>query len=46
MYAKYVYEDKRDDWNGIVYRGMEQDFSWQTSAGKYKEMYDWLIGEK
>lgn len=46
MYAKYIYEDKREDWNGIVFRGMEQDFSWQSSAEKYKEMYDWMIGEK
>ena len=44
MFAKYIFTDRRDDWNGIVKSGMAQDFSWQTSANKYQEMYDWLIG--
>ena len=43
-YAKYVYYDKKREWNKIIDRGMAQDFSWQTSAMKYQELYDWLIG--
>ena len=43
-YAKYIYYDKKREWNKIIDRGMAVDFSWKTSAGKYQELYDWLIG--
>ena len=32
------------EWNKIVDRAMATDYSWKVSAGKYQEMYDWLIG--
>lgn len=44
MFAHYIYVDRRDEWNGIVKQAMSKDFSWQASAKKYQEMYDWLIG--
>lgn len=43
-YAKHVYYDKKREWNKIIDRAMSQDFSWNTSAMKYQELYDWLIG--
>ena len=43
-YAEKIYYDRRREWNKIVDRAMAADFSWQVSAGKYQEMYDWLIG--
>ncbi len=43
-YAEHIYYDKKREWNKIVDRGMAADFSWHVSAGKYQEMYDWLIG--
>ena len=43
-YAEHVYYDCKRDWNKIVDRAMAADFSWQTSALKYQEMYDWMIG--
>ncbi len=43
-YAEQVYYDRKREWNKIVDRGMAADFSWHVSAGKYQEMYDWLIG--
>ncbi|MCC8060388.1 MAG: glycogen synthase GlgA [Clostridiales bacterium] len=43
-YAKHIYYDKKREWNKIVDRAMAQDFSWSTSAMKYQELYDWLIG--
>lgn len=43
-YAQHVYYDKKREWNKIVDRAMAADFSWNVSAGKYQEMYDWLIG--
>ena len=35
---------KNRDWNKIIDRAMAADFSWNVSAQKYQEMYDWLIG--
>ncbi len=43
-YAEKIYYEKKREWNKIVDRAMAADFSWNTSAKKYQEMYDWLIG--
>lgn len=43
-YAEQIYYDKKREWNKMVDRAMAADFSWQVSALKYQEMYDWLIG--
>lgn len=43
-YAKHIYFDERDKWNGIVLRGMEKDFSWKNSAEEYAKLYRQLIG--
>lgn len=43
-YAKYVYYNKKREWNKIIDRGMAMDYSWKTSALNYQELYDWLIG--
>ena len=43
-YAEHIYYDKKRELNKIIDRGMAVDFSWHVSAGKYQEMYDWLIG--
>ena len=42
-YAKKIYFDHREDWNDILCRGMEQDFSWGSSALQYQGMYDWIL---
>lgn len=44
QYAKYIYYSKKREWNKIIDRAMAKDFSWQASALKYQELYDWLIG--
>ena len=44
-YAKYIFYNKRREWNKMVARAMDADFSWMHSALKYQELYDWLIGE-
>lgn len=41
-YAEGVYYNKKREWNKIIDRGMAADFSWNQSASKYAEMYDWL----
>ncbi len=43
-YAEEIFYNKKREWNKIVDRAMLVDFSWDTSALKYQEMYDWLIG--
>lgn len=43
-YAEQIYYDRKREWNKIVDRAMAADFSWEVSAKKYQEMYDWLIG--
>ncbi len=43
-YAHHIYSDKKREWNKMVDRAMEEDFSWHVSALKYQEMYNWLIG--
>ena len=40
--AEGVYYDKKRDWNKIVERAMEADFSWNSSARQYEKMYDEL----
>ncbi|MBP5454700.1 MAG: glycosyltransferase, partial [Lachnospiraceae bacterium] len=42
--AERIYYDKKREWNKMVDRAMAQDFSWEKSALKYQEMYDWLVG--
>ena len=42
--AEKIYYDRKRDWNKMVDRAMATDYSWRTSAMKYQELYDWLIG--
>lgn len=41
-YAERIFYDKKRDWNKIVERGMESDFSWGTSAKQYANLYNSL----
>ena len=43
-YAKHIFYNKRREWNKLIDRGMARDYSWYSSALKYQELYDWLIG--
>ncbi len=38
-YAMQIYYDHRADWNQILQRDMEQDFSWESSAREYEVLY-------
>lgn len=44
-YAKHVFFDKKREWNKIIDRGMEKNFSWEFSAKKYEELYDRLTNQ-
>ena len=39
-YAEHIYYDKKRDWNKIVERAMQKDFSWKNSAKQYEDMYN------
>ncbi len=43
-YSEKIYYDRKREWNKMIDRAMAADFSWNVSALKYQEMYDWLIG--
>ena len=43
-YAKYIFYNRKREWNKLIDRGMARDYSWYSSALKYQELYDWLIG--
>ncbi|SFR67325.1 glycogen synthase GlgA [Anaeromicropila populeti] len=38
-YAKTIYYDKKREWNKLIDRAMEVDFSWDKSAKRYEEIY-------
>lgn len=38
-YAKKIYFEKKREWNKIIDRGMEKDFSWDNSARRYEDLY-------
>lgn len=42
-YAHNIYVNRRREWNKIIDRAMQADFSWEVSARQYQEMYDWLL---
>ena len=44
-YAKDVYFNHKRRWNQIVDRGIQKDFSWNASRGRYEDLYNFLIGE-
>ena len=41
-FGEMVFYDDRRAWDAMVRRGMETDFSWNTSARRYEELYDQL----
>ena len=43
-YAEHVYYNKKREWNKIIDRGMASDFSWNSSARKYEDLYTRLLG--
>lgn len=42
FYAEKVFYDERDSWIALVKRGMEMDYSWNSSARQYEALYESL----
>ncbi len=43
-YAQSVYYDHKRRWNEMTERAMNEDYSWNASAGKYEKLYEKLLG--
>jgi len=43
-FAERIFYDKKREWNKMVDRAMSADFSWDTSAKKYEQLYRNLLG--
>ena len=41
-YAMDIYYNHRQDWDALAERGMQKDFSWNSSAREYEKIYDML----
>lgn len=41
-YAMEIYYKHRNEWDDLILRGMQQNFSWETSAGEYEKLYQKL----
>ena len=39
-YSKQIYFDRRDEWQKMMKRAMEQDYSWDQSAKIYEQLYN------
>ncbi len=44
-YAMDVFYNHKRDWNKMVERAMEKDFSWNTSAREYEKLYESMTEE-
>ena len=40
FYAEKEFYDEHDAWNALVKRGMEKDYSWNSSARQYEALYE------
>ena len=43
QYANDVFTNHKDKWDALVLRAMTTDYSWNTSARKYENLYDKLM---
>ena len=44
--AIYIYNVDKQSWRMIQHNGMKADFSWETSAVGYQQLYEWAIARK
>ena len=42
--AEEVYYNNRQDWNDMICRAMNKDFSWDSSAREYLKLYNEMLG--
>lgn len=42
-YAMKTYYENSKGWSALIQRGMQQDFSWESSAREYEKLYEKLL---
>ena len=45
-FAKRIFFEKKRQWNHMINRGMEKDFSWGASKFRYEGLYRYLTGKE
>ena len=45
-FAKRIFFEKKRQWNHMIDRGMEKDFSWGASKFRYEGLYRYLTGKE
>ncbi|CAM8932174.1 unnamed protein product [Rhodiola kirilowii] len=38
-----TFRDYKSSWEGIMKRGMEQDYTWENAAVQYEQVFDWVF---
>jgi starch synthase len=41
--ALYIYRNDSESWRAMQRKGMTSDYSWETSARAYQQVYEWAI---
>ncbi len=41
--ALYIYRNDPDSWRALQRQGMTRDYSWESSARAYQQVYEWAI---
>src|SRR5262249_62402815 len=41
--ALHIYRTDPESWRAIQQKGMASDYSWETSARAYQQVYEWAI---
>ncbi|CAO2838614.1 unnamed protein product [Amaranthus hypochondriacus] len=41
--AVRTYRDYKESWAGLMKRGMQQDFTWDTAAAQYEQVFEWAL---
>ncbi len=44
-FAKDVYYNRKREWNKLIDRGMARDYSWNSSAKSYEQLYNIIVGK-
>ncbi|XP_015865817.1 soluble starch synthase 1, chloroplastic/amyloplastic [Ziziphus jujuba] len=41
--AVQTFKEHKSSWEGLMKRGMQKDFTWESSAVKYEQVFEWVF---
>ncbi|GLT63661.1 hypothetical protein SLA2020_362070 [Shorea laevis] len=41
--AMQTYREHKESWEGLVRRGMKRDFTWESAAKQYEQVFEWAF---